>query len=158
MSATDLLQLLLLLVAAFGLFLNLSQMKVNAKQKVAEYINELFNQYYADGDITDIYYKIEYGKFHYDAESFHQSDEERKLDKLLKLYNNIGKLYSLSNLTTQDLDYVVYGYLVVYQDKSVKEYLTFLDEWYVLRGLSVRPFYPFRTLGAILEKQYYDSQ
>ena len=42
--------------------------------------------------MMEIYYKIEYGEFEYD-ENFHQSDEEKKLDKLLGFFENIAKLY-----------------------------------------------------------------
>src|SRR5688572_18513689 len=117
----DLLSVVAILIACIGLFLNLLQMQADSRQKRAEYIINLSNQATSDQDIQDIYYKIEYEEFIYD-EDFHESDDERKLDKLLEVYENMAKLYQLNNITLDDLDYVAYSYLVVYQDSNVQDY------------------------------------
>jgi hypothetical protein len=106
-----------------------------------------------DSDVLEIYYKIEYGEFRYDNE-FHRSEEEIKLDKLIDMYDNIAKLYQLGNFTLQDLSYVAYRYLRVYQDEDVRRYLSFLDGWYIQRGMKVKPFFAFREVGQILENEY----
>jgi hypothetical protein len=68
--------------------------------------------------------------------------------------NNRG----LSNFTLEDMDYVAYNYLVVYQDSSVRSYLTFLDEWYKERGMEVKPYSSFRRVGRVLEGEYYKGK
>ena len=150
----DLIQIIAILIAAIGLFLNFRQLRAGNRQKRAEYIINLHNQYASDKDNLDIYYKIEYDAFEYD-ENFHKSEDEKKLDKLLDFYDNIAKLYKLNNFTLEDLDYVAYGYLVIYQNPSVTEYLGFLDNWYKRRGMRVRPFSAFRDVGQILEDKYF---
>ena len=152
-SIGDLIQFVALLIASLGLFLNLIQLKIANRQKRAEYIINLYNQSALDKDVLDIYYKIEYGEFRYDHE-FHRSPEEIKLDKLIDMYDNIAKLYRLGNFTLRDLSYVADRYLVVYQDPSVRKYLSFLDSWYVQRGMKVKPFDAFREVGRILEEEY----
>lgn len=149
----DIIQFVALLIASVGLFLNLIQLRAANRQKRAEYIINLYNQAALDKDVLDMYYKIEYGKFKYD-EKFHGSEEEIKLDKLIDMYDNIAKLYQLGNFTLRDLNYVAYRYLVVYQDEAVGRYLSFLDGWYVRRGMKVKPFHAFRNVGQILEKEY----
>lgn len=156
-SIGDLIQFGGLFIASVGLFLNLIQLRVANRQKRAEYIINLYNQSALDKDVLEIYYKIEYGEFKYDHE-FHRSAEEIKLDKLIDMYDNIAKLYQLGNFTLQDLNYVAYRYLVVYQDESVRRYLSFLDTWYVQRGMKVKPFDAFRMVGRILEKEYSGEQ
>jgi hypothetical protein len=149
----DIIQFGALFIASVGLFLTLIQLKAANRQKRAEYIINMYNQSALDKDVLDIYYKIEYGNFRYDAE-FHGSEEEIKLDKLIDMYDNIAKLYLLGNFTLRDLNYVAYRYLVVYQDESIGRYLSFLDSWYVQRGMKVKPFDAFRTVGQVLEKEY----
>jgi hypothetical protein len=154
----DLIQACALIFAAIGLFLNLAQMKAANRQKRAEYIISLHNQFSLDEDVLDIYYKIEYGRFVYEQQAFHGSDEEKKLDKLLDVYDNIAKLYLLKNFTIRDLNYVAYSYLVVYQDQAIKTYLSFLDKWYVERGMKVKPYEAFRIVGDILEGKYFNRR
>jgi hypothetical protein len=149
----DIIQVGALFIASVGLFLNLIQLRAANRQKRAEYIINMYNQSALDKDVLDIYYKIEYGNFTYDQE-FHGSEEEIKLDKLIDMYDNIAKLYLLGNFTLRDLNYVAYRYLVVYQDESIGNYLSFLDTWYVQRGMKVKPFDAFRAVGQILEKEY----
>jgi hypothetical protein len=157
-SIGDLIQALAFIIAAVGLFLNLAQMKAANRQKRAEFIINLHNQFSLDKDVLDIYYKIEYGEFTYEPEEFHSSDEEKKLDKLLDVFDNIAKLYLLNNFTLGDLDYVAYNYLVIYQDESVKKYFGFLDKWYVERGVKVKPYSAFRNVGNTLEEKYFDNE
>jgi len=158
LTVGDLIQALALVFAAVGLFLNFIQMRASNKQKRAEHIVNLHNHLSQDEDVSGIYYKLEYGEFNYLPEKFHGSDEEKQLDKLLDVYDNIAKLYLLDNFTLRDLDYVAYSYLVVYQDKSVTEYLTFLDSWYVQRGMRVKPYSAFRSVGSILEREYFNME
>lgn len=158
-SIGDLLLTLSILIASIGLFLNFLQMRKNNLQKRAEYMINLYNQYASDPDMIDIYYKIEYGEFYYNEE-FHQSPEEKKLDKLLGFFENIAKLYIMKNITftLDDLKYVAYEFLVIYQDKSVKQYLQFLEYWFSQRGITVKPYEAFQKTGKILEKEMYSRE
>jgi len=154
----DVIQVFAVLVACVGLFLNWSQLKSANRQKRAEYIIDLYNQSALDKDVLDIYYQIEYGKFTYEPKKFHGSPEEIKLDKLIEIYDNIGILYLLGNFKLADLSYVAYSYLVVYQDESVQRYLMVLDSWYRRRGMKIKPFMSFRSVGEVLERKYFDKK
>ncbi|RLG27099.1 hypothetical protein DRN85_01100 [Methanosarcinales archaeon] len=156
-SIADLLLAASILIAAVGLFLNFLQMRKNNLQKRAEYMINLYNQYTSDPDMTDIYYKIEYGEFDYNEE-FHQSSEEKKLDKLLGFFENIAKLYTMKNITLDDLKYSAYEFLVIYQDNSVKQYIRFLERWFSQRGIKVKPYEAFQKVGKILEKEMYSHE
>ncbi len=151
-SISDLLLAVSILIAALGLFLNFLQMKKNNLQKRAEFIINLYNQYASDSDMMEVYYKIEYGKFKYDK-NFHQSDEEKKLDKLLGFFENIAKLYLMGNITLDDLKYVAYEFIVIYQNEFVQQYFQFLDGWFRQRGMKIKPYEAFRQVGKILKKE-----
>ena len=155
-TISDIIQTLAIVVAIIGLFFNFAQLKSGNKQKRAEYIISLYNQYMSDKNMLDIYYKIEYQKLKYSSD-FHGSDDEKNLDKLLEFYDNIAKLYELKNFTLEDLDYVAYRYLIIYQDQSVKVYLEFLDNWFEKRGMKLKPFLNFRKVGKVLQKKYFKS-
>lgn len=105
----------------------------------------------------DIYYKIEYGKFDYNEE-FHESSEEKRLDKLLGFFENIAKLYIMKNITLDDLRYFAYEFLVIYQDNSVKQYIRFLEQWFSRRGIKIKPYEAFQKVGKILEKEVYNHE
>jgi len=151
----DLLTFAALLIASCGLFLNLFQTKRVFKQKRADYITDLHRQFTSDNDIMDVYYQIEYNRFHYDAANFHGSPEEKALDKLLWLFEYIARIYILGNVTLDDLKFIAYHYIVVYQNESVKKYLSFLDEWFEQRGISITPYQAFRDVAKELEEKFY---
>ena len=106
--------------------------------------------------MMSMYYEIEYGKFHYDG-SFHQSDKEKKLDKLLGCFENVAKLWHMDNLTLEDVRIVAYEYIIVYQYSAVQEYLSFLDNWFSKRGIRVKPYASFRKLGKRLQQEYFGA-
>jgi hypothetical protein len=153
-SVGDLLTLAGLLIASIVLFLTWLSMRRHNRQKRAEFLIDLYNQYMADSDIMSIYYEIEYGQFEYN-ESFHQSESEKKLDKLLGIFENIAKLWEMDNITLEDVRIIAYEYIVVYQDHAVQEYLGFLDNWFRDRSIKVTPYAAFRRLGAKLLQQFY---
>ena len=153
-SIGDLLTLAGLLMASLGLLLTWLSMRRSNRQKRAEFLIDFCGQYMSDPEIASVYYKIEYGKFEYD-ESFHQSDEEKRLDKLLRYFQKIAMLWDTGNITLEDVQIVAYEYLVVYQDSSVQEYLSFLDAWFQERRVSMKPYLAFRKLGEILRKELY---
>jgi len=152
-SVGDLLTFAGLLVASIGLFLTLASMRRANRQKRAEFIIGLQSSLFSDPDMMAIYYEIEYGQFAYDG-TFHGSLKERQLDKLLGLFENIAKLWAMGNLKLDDVRLIAYEYVVVYQDPEVSSYIAFLDEWFDRRGMRIRPFDAFRSLGTVLVKRF----
>ena len=140
--------------AGVGLILNAWQLSRATRQRRVEQVTNVFQQIFDDHDLAEIYYLLEYGKFDY-TDTFHGSDKEKKLDKLLALFNSLARLRTMGLLKISDLDLVTYEYLVIYQDKGVKQYLAFLDQWYKKRKIDQYPFENFRITGEELEKRYY---
>lgn len=153
LTVADQIQILVLFAAGIALFLNYFQMRRNSRQKVAEFIITLNNQFRSDDKMQTMYYEIEYGRFEYD-QSFHGSDNEKSLDLLLEHFESLAQLYLLSNVRLKDLGYVAYNYLVVYGDSSVQKYFAFLDKWYLRKGMKVKPFAHFRKVAAKLERKF----
>ncbi|MBK6380390.1 MAG: hypothetical protein IPP81_07350 [Chitinophagaceae bacterium] len=147
MPNQDLINFLLLLVTAVAAFAAFRQIYISNRQKRADLILELCNQFYNDTDIQDIYYEMEYQQFIYDQNTFHLSDDERKLDKLLGLLSNIGQLYQMGIIKNQDLEFIKYEFQVVYETEGVQQYFEFLDQYFQTRGINHRKFQPFRDIG-----------
>jgi hypothetical protein len=138
-------------IAAWQLWETKQQANKAAIQKRSEYVISLYNAFINDKDMVDIYYKLEYSEFKYDN-NFHGSDTEKKLDKLLGHFSNIGRLNHLGILTIGDLKFMEYEFLVMWQNKNIKSYLQFLDEWFKLREIKDTKFEYFRLTGQLLEQ------
>lgn len=136
--------------AAWQLWESNKQTKNSAVQKRSEYIIDLYNTFTNDKDMVEVYYKLEYSEFKYD-ENFHGSQTEKQLDKLLGHFSNIGRLYNLGILTLEDLKFLEYEFLVIYQNKNVQAYFDFLDAWFKLRQINNKKFEYFRLTGQVLE-------
>lgn len=139
-------------IAAWQLWEVNRQAKKSAIQKRSEYIIDLYNTFVNDKDMVDIYYKLEYSEFNYDN-NFHGSDTEKQLDKLLGHFSNIGRLYFSDILTREDLKFLEYEFLIVYQNRNIKTYLNFLDNWFKIRQIKDQKFEYFRRTGQLLEKK-----
>lgn len=139
-------------IAAWQLRESNKQSKTAAIQKRSEYVIDLYNTFINDKDMIDIYYKIEYSEFRYDG-NFHGSDMEKQLDKLLGHFSNIGRLYNLGILAREDLKFLEYEFLVIYQNKNIQAYLKYLDGWFKVRQINDKKFYFFRMTGKLLEEE-----
>jgi hypothetical protein len=140
------------LIAAVGLFLNWWQLRLGAIRKRAEFIVSVFNQYVTDPLASDIYYEIEYGRFHYNKD-FHRSENERKLDRLLSYFEKIAALYEIGTITLHDLELVRYDFLRIYQNASVQEYFKTLDRLPGLLGVEGGTYSRYRHVAALLENK-----
>lgn len=136
--------------AAWQLWESNKQTRNSAIQKRSEYVIDLYNTFVNDKDMVEIYYKLEYSEFRYDG-NFHGSDTEKQLDKLLGHFSNIGRLFNLGILTREDLKFLEYEFLVIYQNKNIQAYLSFLDGWFKMRQINDKKFQYFRLTGQTLE-------
>lgn len=142
----------LLLLTFVGLVMNYFQMRKTITQKRAEFLITLARDYLLDPDLIELYYEIDYEKFEFD-EGMLQTDREKKLDKLLYVYENIARMYVMDNINKNDIKYFAYRFIRVYQNPEVKKYVAFLNEWYG-KKLSVKPFEAFQKVGPILEREF----
>ena len=151
MELVEILTIVSISLAALGLFANYFQIRKANIQKRAEYIVKLYNEFVNDNDMTDIYYQLEYSDFDYNNE-FHGSETEKKLDKLLGHFSNVGRLYFMGILKKEDLKFLEYEFLIIYQNRNIQKYLEFLDNWFILRNIYDEKFEYFRKTGKFLER------
>ena len=150
-SLADWLKISAVIVAAIGLFLNAWQQRRSNNQHQTEQVADVLWKMYDDKELSEIYYQIEYHEFKYDS-SFHGSDVEKKLDKLIATFDILAKQYFIGLVKLKDLELVSYEYLMIYQNREIHKYFKFLDGWFSQRGIKNPPFSKFRELGEIIEK------
>jgi hypothetical protein len=149
----DLIQAAALLIAAAALVLTAIEMHRSTRQHRVQQIVELQNQFYADTDLMDVYYLIEYGDFRYEEDTFHDTPLEKNLDHLLVHFESIASLYEARVVSAKELDIVAYHYLVIYQNDEVRKYLAWLDAWSGDRGITESPFSRFRSVGEVVQRR-----
>lgn len=155
-SISDLVNIALLVATTIGVFAAFRQIYISNKQKRADLLLQLCYQFYQDHDMQDIYYKIEYEQFKYTVDTFHMSEDERKLDKLLGLFSNIGQLYEMDIIKDQDLEFIKYEYQIIYEYPDVQNYFKTLDGWFQARKISHLKFQSFRNVGQIITTKNYN--
>ncbi|MFW5983094.1 MAG: hypothetical protein ACOCQ4_01230 [bacterium] len=158
MTTSDIINMALLVATTVGVFAAFRQIFISNKQKRADLILQLCNQFYQDNDMQDIYYRIEYSKFQYAINTFHGSEDEKKLDKLLGLFSNIGQLYQIGIIRDEDLEFIKYEFQIIYEYESVQLYFQTLDSWFNARQISHLKFQPFRNVGQIISNKNYKTK
>jgi hypothetical protein len=153
---TDFLKIIAILFAAVGLYLNYWQLRKANNQRRTEIVSNVLWKIYNDKELSEIYYQIEYAEFIYD-DDFHGSDNERKLDKLITIFDILAKQYYLGLVTIKDVDLASYECLVLYQNEEVNKYFIFLEGWFKRRGIKSPPFVKFREFGRLVEKKHFHS-
>jgi hypothetical protein len=155
MTTSDIINIFLLLVTAVAAFAAFRQIYISNRQKRADLLLQLCNQFYHDTDMQDMYYQIEYSTFVYSVETFHMSDNEKKLDKLLGLFSNIGQLYQMGIIKNADLEFIKYEFQIIFEYEGVQQYFQTLDGWFETRQINHLKFQPFRDVGQLITNDNY---
>jgi hypothetical protein len=148
----DIAQVAAAFFAGIGLIITANQIRKSRLEGRLQRVSRVKEMLFHDTQIQSIYYEIEYEEFKY-ANNFHTSNKEKQLDKLLGILDILAKQVEQDVLEIDDLDLIMYEYLVVYQNTEVEKYLEFLDVWYKKRGNPHRPFNSFRIVGDKLERK-----
>ena len=114
----------------------------------AIFVKDIVLKFYEDIDIRDIFYKIEYNNFKYTSR-FHESDDERKMDKMLAYLDVLGVLAKKKVIKVDDLEPLYYEISRIYCNKEVRQYLEFLEEWYRENDINR---HPFKGMGYVVNK------
>lgn len=151
-SIADVISLLLLVAAVVGIFLSLKETRETAKTEKAVFFKDLYTTMFADPNIRDAYYQIEYEEFKYDAD-FHGSNNERLIDRLLSFVDLVCDLHAQGILTEHEMSFFKYQLLQIYKNRNVRVYLSFLEDFYAKSGANTKPFASFtRYCEKVLNK------
>lgn len=137
--------------AAVGLLLNVQQSRRINSQARSALVAQSLTGFADDKDIQEAFYAIEYSQFKYDND-FHKSDQERKVDKLLRHFANLALAWQAGLLSTADVRPVQYYVLRVMRDGEIEKYLAFIEQWSAGAKLGEHPYSVLAKLCNKLEQ------
>ena len=137
------------LFAAGGLLLNVLQSRKTNAQARATLVANCIQEFSTDDEMRSVFYSIEYSEFTYDS-AFHNSPEERKLDKLLVHFSNLALAWTAGLLTDKDIKPLQYHVRRVLRDPGVKQYLQFVENWSDHANLGEHPYKALSRMAAAL--------
>lgn len=114
--------------AAAALILNITQSRRTNAQARATLVASCLKDFADDEDIQRAFYAIEYDEFKYD-ESFHRSQQERQIDKLLRHFANLALSWEGGLLTIEDMKPVQYYILRIMKNAEISKYMEFMANW-----------------------------
>jgi len=129
LSVGDALNAVLLVTAGVGILLTYGQLRTTHKTTRATFLMDLFSALYRDAEVMGAFYKVEYGEFVYDPQTFHGSEDERKLDRLLNLAELVCQLHAKGIITQGEMAFFEYWLVRLYENTEVRKYIEFLREW-----------------------------
>jgi len=132
----------LLVVALFAAFLALRQLWDSAATAKATFVKDLYSRMFADADIREAFYLVEYGEFVWD-ETLRGSENERKVDRLLGFANLVCGLWDRGSVPPADMRLFDYEFRRIHRNEGVQEYLSDLQGWYRRDGAREDPFSSF---------------
>jgi hypothetical protein len=139
LSIADVINAFLLLAAVIGIFLTYRQIQHTYKTQKANFFKDLYSMMFSDLDIRKAYYQIEYDEFIYDS-SFHGSENEQRIDRLLSFADLVCYLYDQKMLTEHEMSFFKYEFVRIYTDEGIQGYLNFIKEFYRENETGTEPF------------------
>lgn len=143
--------LMSLLVATCVFGLNLRQTILTNKISRAKMISDTLHTFMDDEIVQKAFYKIEYEGFKY-SPSFHGSEEEKEIDKLLRHFSNLALMWKNGLLSLEDIYPIQYYVMRIVQNEEINKYFDFMRAWIRKPGISSHPFLILSELGKEIEK------
>ena len=137
--------------AGIGLWLNAAQSRRTNAQARATLVAKCLERFTDNEDMPAIFYEIEYSRFKYNAATFHDSAEEKQLDKLLMHLSTAALAWEAGLLRREDLQPLQYIVRRTLRDPGVTEYLGFVAEWSSRANLGEHPYIALANLGRALD-------
>jgi hypothetical protein len=107
------------------------------KVQRGDFLLKLTERYFQDKALQDLYLKIDWGKSTFDPRNLGNDPEERLLDRLLYLFDEIGQLLRLGVLDKRQASIFAFQASRVFRNEKIREYLRILDSDYRGEGLEV---------------------
>lgn len=127
MNLTDKITFLGVIATFIGVCVAIWQIKENAKTQRAIFLKDLYMQFRTDIEVSKAFYLIEYGNFKYEQDKFHNSEEEKAIDRLLTLIDIICEMYDQGFISDREFKYFKYQITRVMDDHEIQKYLSFLS-------------------------------
>jgi hypothetical protein len=136
--------------AGIGLWLSVAQsLRTNAQARAAV-VAKCLERFTDDEDMQAIFYEIEYSRFVYEKASFHDSAQEKQLDKLLMHFATAALAWRAGLLKAEDLEPLQYLVRRILRNQGVVGYLAVVNEWSSQANLGEHPYIALSEMGKVL--------
>ena len=125
------------------------------KTRRAEFSFRVWEAFMSD-EVQKAFLEIEWERFRYpqeDGNAFSSDEEERRIDRLLYLFDEIAFFAKIGVLLKSDVQRWGYQGRRVFQDPGIQSYLAFLDTFFEENGQRKRPHDLARKLFGDPERQ-----
>jgi len=144
--------ILSLLIAASAFAIGVRKTTLANKLGRAKIVSECLHAFINDDMMHRAFYKIEYNELKYDG-SFHTSNEEREVDKLLKHFSDLAMMWENGLINLEDIRSVQYFILRIVNDSEIRKYLSFVDSWADCSGTGIHPYSALKKLAKNLNSE-----
>lgn len=139
----ELLSLFGIIIAVVSLFLSMRANVDLADTRAAEFSFRVWERFRSD-DVQEAFLEIEWGRFDYpvsspDGNGFASSEQERQIDRLLSLLDDIAALATRRVLHRRDVERWAYIFVRVFDNRGIQAYMAFLQEFYSRNGVATGP-------------------
>lgn len=153
LSVPDVVGLVGLFFAGFGLIFAALQIRQNNISRRAEIMLTVVDRYFSSSDERKMYYKLDYEQFTFDPKVFRGSAEERSIDGILYKLNAIGRLLHIGAISVEEIRLLDFEIHQILKNSEVKKYLNWLDEEVKTHRIAAVPFKDIKYLEQKLFKQ-----
>src|SRR5262249_35966252 len=112
-----------------------------AKTRAAEFSLQVWDRFRAD-DVQSAFLDVEWSRFEYPRTThngFKNDDEERRIDRLLYLLDDVASLAQSGILSTSDASRWSYIVVRVFDAAPMRRYMEFLENFYRTNGIESGP-------------------
>ena len=137
-----------LIGSVVGLFFTATQVRRSYRTERGKFFKDLYSPFFLDEQIRYVYQLIEEGGFGF-QDGFGASTEEERLrreiavEKLFAQFEIICSLFHSKLLSRDDMIHFDYNIQRICLTRGLDEYLTMLEKWQRLRGLTQGPYSSF---------------
>ena len=141
-SVLEILSIVGLVTAVVSLLLSMRAAVDNARTRSAEFSFLVWERFRED-DVQAAFLSIEWGRFQYPVagagNGFATAREEREIDRLLSLLDDVAAFGVNRALMSGDVDRWDYVFTRVFQNEAIGRYMRFLDDFYIVNGVAAGP-------------------
>ena len=142
------------LATALGAGIAAYQLRRKNRLTSVNFAAQALKEFAADKDMQDVFYDIEYERFEYPKEGFHDgSPEERRIDRLLRHFAAVALAWKEGLVKSGDLVLIRYYVVRTMRDRKVMRYVDFVCERWAKKAQKVEhPYAVLKRFHEYLEK------
>jgi hypothetical protein len=134
LKASDLVASLALCFALVALLLTFLQIRRGSRTRKGDLLLKMFDDYFGNEHVREMYYKLDYGDWQFDLGSFPLSADEPHIDYLLYFFDTLGLMLKRREITLNEVEIFAFQANQVLRNEEMQKYLQWLNQQYAQSG------------------------